>query len=52
MTVTAQPGMEDLWRQLAPQVLGALMRRYGQFDACEDALQEALLAASQASNCP
>jgi RNA polymerase sigma factor (sigma-70 family) len=32
---------------LAPQVLGALMRRYGQFDAAEDALQEALLAASE-----
>jgi RNA polymerase sigma factor (sigma-70 family) len=32
---------------LAPQVLGTLVRRYGQFDACEDAVQEALLAASQ-----
>ena len=30
---------------LAPQVLGTLVRRYGQFDACEDAVQEALLAA-------
>ncbi len=38
--------MEDLLRQLAPQVLGALIRRYGQFDACEDAVQEALLAAA------
>jgi RNA polymerase sigma factor (sigma-70 family) len=37
---------EDLLRELAPQVLGTLMRRYGQFDACEDAIQEALLAAS------
>jgi RNA polymerase sigma factor (sigma-70 family) len=37
---------EDLLRRLAPQVLGALMRRYGRFDACEDAVQEALLAAS------
>jgi RNA polymerase sigma factor (sigma-70 family) len=27
-------------------VLGALVRRYGQFDACEDAVQEALLAAA------
>ncbi|MFC9688910.1 RNA polymerase sigma factor [Kribbella sp. NPDC056951] len=34
-------------RELAPQVLGALVRRYGHFDACEDAVQEALLAASQ-----
>jgi RNA polymerase sigma factor (sigma-70 family) len=38
---------EDLWRELAPQVLGTLVRRYGQFDACEDAVQEALLAASR-----
>ena len=36
----------DLLRELAPQVLGALVRRYGQFDACEDAVQEALLAAA------
>ncbi|MEO3808019.1 DUF6596 domain-containing protein [Sphaerisporangium sp. B11E5] len=39
-------GVEDLLRELAPQVLGALVRRYGQFDACEDATQEALLAAA------
>ncbi|HEY3006304.1 MAG TPA: sigma-70 family RNA polymerase sigma factor [Kribbellaceae bacterium] len=38
---------EDLLRELAPQVLGALVRRYGHFDLCEDAVQEALLAASQ-----
>src|SRR5216110_1766927 len=37
---------EDLLRELAPQVLGTLVRRYGQFDACEDAVQEALLAAA------
>ena len=37
--------MEELLRQLAPQVLGALIRRYGHFDAAEDAVQEALLAA-------
>jgi len=36
---------EDLLRELAPQVLGALIRRYGRFDECEDAVQEALLAA-------
>ena len=40
------PGVEDLLRELAPRVLGALARRYGQFDACEDATQEALLAAA------
>ena len=39
--------MEDLLRTLAPQVLGVLARTCGQFDACEDAVQEALLEASQ-----
>ena len=38
----------ELLRELTPGVLGALVRRFGQFDACEDALQEALLAAVQA----
>jgi len=38
---------EDLLRDLAPQVLGRLVRRHGQFDACEDAVQEALLAAAR-----
>ncbi len=33
-------------RELAPQVLGILVRRYGQFDSCEDAVQEALLEAA------
>jgi RNA polymerase sigma factor (sigma-70 family) len=41
-----QPRIEDLLRELAPQVLGTLVRRHGQFDACEDAVQEALLAAA------
>jgi RNA polymerase sigma factor (sigma-70 family) len=45
--VRLDPRTEDLLRDLAPQVLGALVRRYGRFDACEDAVQEALLAASQ-----
>lgn len=39
--------LEDLLRELAPQVLGALVRRYGHFDIAEDAVQEALLAAAQ-----
>ena len=40
--------IEDLLRELAPQVLAALVRRYGygQFHLCEDASQEALLAAA------
>ena len=37
---------EDLLRRLAPQVLAALVRRYGHFDTAEDATQEALLAAA------
>ena len=40
-------GVEDLLRDAAPQVLGALVRRFGGFDTCEDAVQEALLAAVQ-----
>ncbi|WTL53690.1 RNA polymerase sigma factor [Nocardia sp. NBC_01499] len=44
---TPLPGRaEDLLRELAPQVLGALVRRFGDFDAAEDALQEAMLAAA------
>jgi len=39
--------VEDLLRDLAPQVLGTLTGRYGQFDVCEDATQEALLKAAQ-----
>ena len=39
--------IEDLLRQLAPQVLATLARRNSQFDACEDAVQEALVSASR-----
>ncbi|MFL6118666.1 RNA polymerase sigma factor [Actinophytocola sp.] len=39
-------GLEDLLRRLAPQVLAALVRRYRDFEAAEDATQEALLAAA------
>ncbi len=45
--MTTQPAIEDLLRELAPQVLGTLVRRHSQFDACEDAVQEALLAAAK-----
>ena len=38
--------IEHLLRELAPQVLGALSRRHGRFDLCEDAVQEALLTAA------
>ncbi|WP_405613139.1 RNA polymerase sigma factor [Streptomyces sp. NBC_01508] len=39
--------LETLLRAEAPQVLGALVRRFGRFDTAEDAVQEALLAASR-----
>ncbi|MEV6611075.1 sigma-70 family RNA polymerase sigma factor [Kutzneria sp. NPDC051319] len=45
MNVTTE--VEDLLRSLAPQVLGVVVRRNGGFDTCEDAVQEALLAAAQ-----
>jgi RNA polymerase sigma factor (sigma-70 family) len=35
-----------LLRDLAPRVLGAVVRRYGHFDLAEDAVQEALIAAA------
>src|SRR4051794_6340376 len=38
--------IEGLLRELRPQVLGTLVRRYGQFEECEDAVQEAVLAAT------
>jgi RNA polymerase sigma factor (sigma-70 family) len=44
--LTTDSDFEHLLRELAPQVLGTLVRRYGRFDACEDAVQEALLAAA------
>jgi RNA polymerase sigma factor (sigma-70 family) len=39
--------IEDLLRDLAPQVLGVLARQSGDFDAAEDATQEALIAAAE-----
>jgi len=41
------PDVEGLLRELAPRALGAVVRRYGDFADAEDAVQEALLAASQ-----
>jgi RNA polymerase sigma factor (sigma-70 family) len=38
-------GIEDLLRGVTPQVLGAVVRRFGNFDTAEDAVQEALVAA-------
>jgi len=38
--------LEEVWRRESPHVLGALVRRYGNFDRCEDAVQDALIAAA------
>jgi RNA polymerase sigma factor (sigma-70 family) len=46
MSSASDRALEDLLRSLAPQVLGALVRRYGHFDHAEDAVQEALIAAA------
>ncbi len=44
--MTTPADVENLLRELAPRVLGVLVRHYGGFDTCEDAVQETLLAAS------
>jgi RNA polymerase sigma factor (sigma-70 family) len=44
--MSTDPRIEHVLRELAPKVLGTLVRKHGQFDACEDAVQEALLAAA------
>ena len=44
---SAEFAHESLLRELAPQVLGAVIRRFGDFGVAEDAVQEAMLAASQ-----
>jgi RNA polymerase sigma factor (sigma-70 family) len=45
--VGAVTGLPDLLRECAPGVLAAVVRRYGDFDASEDAVQEALIAAAR-----
>ncbi|MPZ53581.1 MAG: RNA polymerase sigma factor [Acidimicrobiia bacterium] len=45
--MTPKQPTEDLLRDLAPQVLGALIRRYGNFDLAEEALQEGMITATQ-----
>ncbi|MFB9926779.1 RNA polymerase sigma factor [Amycolatopsis halotolerans] len=44
--MTPPPGFDQLLRDLAPQVLTAVCRRFGDFALCEDAVQEALLSAA------
>ena len=41
------PQLDVAVRELAPRVLGALLRRHGGLDLCEDAVQEALIAAAE-----
>jgi RNA polymerase sigma factor (sigma-70 family) len=45
MTLRLDSSAQDLLHDLAPSVLSALLRRYRDFGGCEDAVQEALLAA-------
>jgi RNA polymerase sigma factor (sigma-70 family) len=45
ITKTWDATSEHLLRELAPQVLGAVSRRFRDFSAAEDAVQEAMLAA-------
>ncbi|MFI8255653.1 RNA polymerase sigma factor [Streptomyces filamentosus] len=45
--MTGPHGVEDLLREHAPRVLGALVRRHGDFGLAEDAVQEALIAAAR-----
>lgn len=42
----ARTEIEELLHRLTPQVLGAVVRRYGHFDLAEDATQEALVVAA------
>jgi len=47
VTAAVDPRIEHLLRELAPQVLGVVIRRFRDFAASEDAVQEALIAAAQ-----
>jgi RNA polymerase sigma factor (sigma-70 family) len=46
VTISA-PTVGHLLRELSPRVLGALVRRYGDFASAEDVMQEALIAATE-----
>ena len=46
MTATLDARTEDLLREITPQVLGAVIRRFRDFASAEDAVQEALVAAA------
>ena len=44
--MSRRAAIEDLLREAAPQVLGAVVRRFGDFADSEDAVQEAMLEAA------
>lgn len=44
-TAPWDPASEHLLRELAPQVIGVVARRFRDFPSAEDAVQEAMLAA-------
>src|SRR5215813_2383999 len=46
MTQSLDAHSQDLLRELVPQALGAVIRRFRDFAAAEDAVQEALVAAA------
>jgi RNA polymerase sigma factor (sigma-70 family) len=46
VSAKAATSVEDLLRELAPQVLGVVARRFGDLADAEDSVQEALLAAA------
>jgi RNA polymerase sigma factor (sigma-70 family) len=45
--VSRSPEIEGLLRDAAPRALGAVVRRFGDFADCEDAVQEALIEAAE-----
>jgi predicted RNA polymerase sigma factor len=45
--VSRSPGIEGLLRDAAPRALGVVVRRFGDFAGCEDAVQEALIEAAE-----
>jgi predicted RNA polymerase sigma factor len=47
MTGAPEAHIEGLLRESAPQALGALVRRYGDFASAEDAVQDALIVAAE-----
>jgi RNA polymerase sigma factor (sigma-70 family) len=47
VTSGPSPTVAHLLRDLSPRVLGALVRRYGDFASAEDVMQEALIAATE-----